>query len=545
MVAQYPTLEEHLTPGSTKRILCLDGGGIRGILSLGFLLEVETLLRARHGDDRDFRLCHYFDLIAGTSTGSIIAALLAQGNSVSEIITLYKELASKVFRRRWWDPRIGALRPRYRPEDLANFLRERLGPECSLGDQQKLHTGLLVMCKRIDSGSPWPISNNPKGRYYNTRPGQRTIANREYKLWQVVRASTAAPTFFQPERITIAAPGGSDQKGLVGEFMDGGVSPHNNPTLQAYWLATLRGYGLRWHTGKDRMLIVSVGTGRTPVSRKAGWASLTQGITALQSLMDDCGAVVESLMQGMGHCLHQPRDIDPELCSLSPNELAEQPRYSYVRYDVKLYHDPSPRDGENDEAFLQAVNLSEGNLKAMQKMDNPEPKELLLKLGYTAAQAKVRPEHFPATFDLAPPEQPPQLAAERRAYVRREGTAVTAIRMALDFDTFTYRRWGSLQNGKPGDWLVEREGKVHTVDADTFARTYRQTGPGSYVKVAPVLAAPAASDGAIRTQEGKTNYRQGDYIIWNDGEALDCYAIAKEEFERLYQCVEGHNAETP
>jgi hypothetical protein len=544
MVAPYPSLEQHFAPGSPKRILCLDGGGIRGILSLGFLLEIETLLRSRHNNDPDFRLCDYFDLIAGTSTGSIIAALLAQGRSVAEIITLYKELAGKVFQRRWWDPRVGALRARYRPQDLANFLRDILGADCCIGDQQKLRTGLLVMCKRIDSGSPWPISNNPKGRYYNARPGTATIANRDYKLWQIVRASTAAPTFFQPEKITIASPGKGEQKPLIGNFIDGGVSPHNNPSLQAYWLATLQGYGLQWPTGKDRMLIVSVGTGRTPVSRKPGWVSLVQGITALQSLMDDCGAVVESLMQGMGHCLHEPRRIDPEMSTLSPHGLAAQPRYSYVRYDVKLYHDPSARDGVNDELYLQQLALDEKDLEAMQKMDNPTPKELLLKLGHTAAQTKVRPEHFPREFDLVRSPQQPLLASDKRCYSIRKGKEVTAIRLNLDLDSFTYRKWGGLQTGKQGDWLVERDGQVHTVAAATFERTYKKVGPATYIKHTRVWAAPAAQDGVISTLEGDTHYRQGDYIVWNDEAGQDGYAINKQKFEELYRCTDDPGEES-
>jgi hypothetical protein len=534
MASRQASLAEHLAPTGPKRILSLDGGGIRGILSLGFLLEIETLLRTRHGHDPDFRLCDYFDLIAGTSTGSIIAALLAQGRSVTEIINIYRELAGKVFRRAWWDLRIGALRPRYGREDLASFLRNNLGADCCIGDQQKLRTGLLVMCKRIDSGSPWPISNNPKGMYFNAIPGQTTIANRDYKLWQIVRASTAAPTFFQPEEITISSPSETNKQPLIGKFMDGGVSPHNNPSLQAYWLASLQGYGMQWPTGKDQLLIVSVGTGRIPVARNAGRASLVQGITALQSLMDDCATVVESLMQGMGHCLHQPRIIDPELSTLSPHELVAQPRFSYVRYDVKMYNDPNPLDGEDDEACLLKAKLNKNDLKGMHKMDNPKAKDQLLKLGQIAAQSKVKSEHFPRKFDLSPSVPAPVLASEKKAYAVREGQEVTAIRINLNLDTFTYQKWGSTQTAKQGDWLVERDGQVHTVSGKTFEQTYKKVGPATYRKHTIVWAAPAAEAGFIATQAGETHYRQGDYIVWNDAAGSDGYAIDKETFEHLY-----------
>ena len=71
--------DQHLAnDGRPKRILALDGGGLRGILTLGLLQKIEDTLRERHAS-QDFRLCHYFDLIAGTSTGAIIAATLALG----------------------------------------------------------------------------------------------------------------------------------------------------------------------------------------------------------------------------------------------------------------------------------------------------------------------------------------------------------------------------------------------------------------------------------------------------------------------------------
>jgi len=540
MVSPYPGLQEHFNAEGPKRILSLDGGGVRGILSLGFLLQIETLLRARHRNDPQFRLCHYFDLIAGTSTGSIIAALLAKGWSVQEVIDLYLELAGEIFTPRWWEFRLGILRSRYQPWKLEQFLQKKLGAECRIGDPNELKTGLLVMCKRIDTGSPWPISNNPKGRYFKGASGR--IANSDYKLWAVVRASTAAPTFFRPQKITIGSAVSTQERPVIGTFMDGGVSPHNNPAFQAYWLATLEGFGLRWPAGLDRLLIISVGTGRTPVVRNAGRIAALQGITALQSLMDDCGSVVESLMQGMGHCLTKPRIIDPELHTLSPHELTAESRYSYARYDVKLYkesRDRAARDGQDDNPYLEAAGLSDALLKQMQKMDNPKPVRELLNLGKAVAEGKVRPSHFPKVFDLVVEAQAPTFHQPEgcSTYRQREELQVTAIRLNLDLKALTYRKWGGLQNGKSGDWIVEREGEVHTVDAESFARTYRQIGPATYVKQGMVWAKPAESDGVIHTREGETHYRQGDYLVWNDADGRDGYAICKEIFESLYEPV--------
>src|SRR4029077_20265705 len=83
--------------------------------------------------------------------------------------------------------------------------------------------------------------------------------NGDYPLWQVVRASTAAPSYFDPETITITNP--LDAAPVVGQFIDGGVSPFNNPALMAVMYATLDGYRIGWPRGADRLLVVSVGTG--------------------------------------------------------------------------------------------------------------------------------------------------------------------------------------------------------------------------------------------------------------------------------------------
>ena len=79
------TKQQHFDRTTTpKRILSLDGGGIRGILTLEYLSAIEKLLKKRSGRD-EFLLCDYFDLIGGTSTGSIIAAGLACGMSVDQL----------------------------------------------------------------------------------------------------------------------------------------------------------------------------------------------------------------------------------------------------------------------------------------------------------------------------------------------------------------------------------------------------------------------------------------------------------------------------
>ena len=90
-----------------KKILALDGGGIRGALTLGYLKKMEDILKAKHPDKPDFRMSDYFDLIGGTSTGAIIAGLLSMGKTVDDIIKLYMDLGEKIFaeKRGWWNPK--------------------------------------------------------------------------------------------------------------------------------------------------------------------------------------------------------------------------------------------------------------------------------------------------------------------------------------------------------------------------------------------------------------------------------------------------------
>lgn len=123
-------------------------------------------------------------------------------------------------------------------------------------------------------------------------------------------------------------------------------------------------------------------------------------------------------------------------------------------------------------------------------------------------------------------------------YRRRQRTTVTAVRLDLDTDGFDYRKWGGVQRCKPGDWIVSNAGDTYTVDADVFARTYREVGPGVYEKVAPVWAERAEAAGTIRTKEGATDYAAGDWLVFNDPSRKDGYAMSAAKFASLYEPAE-------
>jgi predicted acylesterase/phospholipase RssA len=380
-----PTLQQHFNVRGPKRILALDGGGLRGILTLGILQQIEDALRQRHGGAADFRLSDYFDLIAGTSTGAIIAATLALGWRVEDIVTKYFALGETVFQRSLL--RQGLVRAKYDERRLIEELKKVYGDQTTLGSD-KLLTGLLVVIKRLDTSSPWPVSNNPNGKYFNSRPGG-TIGNGDYLLWQAVRASTAAPDYFDPERITVASIPG--HKPIYGDFVDGGVSPFNNPSLQAVMYATLKGYRIGWPMGADNLMVVSVGTGSADAEIRRSEVAAAHAFRSLLSLMDDVAAMQEVLLQWMS-VSPTARRIDSELGTLEGDVLGGNPLLSYVRYDVNL-----GAASVQELAGKDAVSIPVENLTAM---DAPENMQDLHRLGVAAGRRDVKDEHFPRRFDL-------------------------------------------------------------------------------------------------------------------------------------------------
>jgi hypothetical protein len=120
-------------------------------------------------------------------------------------------------------------------------------------------------------------------------------------------------------------------------------------------------------------------------------------------------------------------------------------------------------------------------------------------------------------------------------YVKRPDRSVVAIQLNLDTQGFQYKKWGSLQICKAGDWLVDDGCEVHTVDQASFAHTYTQVGKGIYLKTAPVWARIATSGGRVRTKEGATEYREGDMLVSNDEQGADSYAMSADEFEAMYE----------
>ncbi|MHC2331604.1 patatin-like phospholipase family protein [Bradyrhizobium sp. USDA 4454] len=375
------TRQQHLDrEAGPKRILALDGGGIRGILTLEYLAAIEAMLRDRYNKP-DLLLCDYFDLIGGTSTGSIIAAGLACGMTVDALKTLYRGIGTDIFQESFW--RRGLLAPKFDSDALQRALDAQLGADTVLGGD-RVRTGLMIMTKRLDTGSPWPLHNNPDAVFAKQDGALR--------LTQVVRASTAAPTYFKPEEITISA---RDGHTVNGAFVDGGVSPFNDPALQLLMLAALHGHGFRWHTGKDRLLLISAGTGEFRSTYSAEqivrMPAAEQGVRSLQSLMDDCSRHNHGMLQWLTDCL-TPWPIDRAVTDMIADSQRGPQLATYARYNVLL-----------ETTWLNemlGIAWTPGALAKIAAMDDPTNMDELAGIGKGAAKQQVKPEHFPQAFDL-------------------------------------------------------------------------------------------------------------------------------------------------
>ena len=375
------TKEQHLDRTQTpKRILALDGGGLRGILTLEYLGVIEDMLRARTRRD-DFCLSDYFDLIGGTSTGAILAAALACGMSVAALKKLYLDLGRTVFVPSFW--RKGFLSPKFPADAVRLALNTYLGADTTL-DDAKIRTGLMIMTKRLDTGSPWPLHNHPDGRYY-AQDGKLLLS-------EIVRASTAAPTYFEPQRIEISSRSGAV---VDGAFVDGGVSPFNDPTLQLLMTATLEGYGFRWPTGADRLLLVSIGTGTHrhtfSAERLLAMTPVEQGLRSLQSLMDDTSLVNHALLQWLTNCV-TPWTIDRAVGDMKADSARGPQLASYARYNVLL--EPTWLATE------VKVDYTPDKLAKIAEMDDPSNMNELIELGRLAAAQQVKAEHLAPPFDV-------------------------------------------------------------------------------------------------------------------------------------------------
>ena len=361
---------ERISAPGPKRMLALDGGGIRGVISLEVLARLERDLREHTGRD-DLVLADAFDYIGGTSTGAIIAACLSRGLAIDQVLSLYTERGAEMFQKASLLSRIRHL---YRHDSLEQMLKDTLGEETTLGSD-RLRTLLLIVLRNATTDSPWPISNNPAAMF-----NDRALpdCNLDLPLWQLVRASTAAPVYFAPEEVRLG------ETDFV--FVDGGITPFNNPALQLFVMATAPAYRLGWATGADRLLLVSVGTGNTASARPdldpSQMHLLYQATATLGALLVSAAAQQDFVCRVLGDCRYGP-PIDLEVGDVRGAALVDEPLLSYVRYDVELTR-----------STLDDLGLRDVTLEDVLRVDAIDHVDALRRVGRLAAERCVDLAHF-------------------------------------------------------------------------------------------------------------------------------------------------------
>ena len=360
-----------------KRILSLDGGGIRGVFTLEILLRIQEMLRMHTGKP-SLVLSDHFDFFAGTSTGAIIATCLSWGMDVESVMEMYVENGKKMFQRfPWYRPFKRVFMARYQAQPISDMLQRLFsedgeGKVPALLSTKRLKTLLLIVLRNQTTGSAWPVTNNPNAMYNNSKLAD---CNLNVPLWKVVRASTAAPVYFDPEQITLG--------GNLHIFVDGAITPYNNPALIAALTAVLPSYNVNWETGTDKIRLISIGTIRVTsaafrTKAKQMWlgyqlpripAALMQGVALEQDYLCRC----------LGECLFG-EEIDSEIGDMVGMELPGRKWFSYVRYNRSYM-------GKEAEKLL-------GSGSQLAKLDAVNAIPALRDVGREYAEKYVKLEHL-------------------------------------------------------------------------------------------------------------------------------------------------------
>lgn len=240
-----------------KTILSVDGGGIRGIIPLTCLVQLEK----KTGKPAP----ELFDMVAGTSTGAIIAGGIAIGLSARGLLALYRDLARKAFQRLpWWQVLLNLGNHRYSNAFIAKQL-EAIGADRQLN---ALSRDILITAKNMESSrTDFFVRDGPGNACtWGTIP-----------LKDAILASIAAPTYFPPHQAEV--------RGVEHTWVDGGVGVAGNPSYHAAVEAIHYSAGM-YMPGDVRLL--SFGTGSRPHRIDAFKANLLQwGLWALSESLED------------------------------------------------------------------------------------------------------------------------------------------------------------------------------------------------------------------------------------------------------------------
>lgn len=391
-------MNKHLTKSihqnGAKKILSCDGGGILGLMSVEILAKIEADLRIET-NQKNLVLADYFDFVCGTSTGAIIATCIACGMSMDQIRNLYLNNGEEMFKYSYFGLPLRYLTHKYTDKKLAKILKKEINDVLGYGEGDDLATlcnenikSLLMMVMyNSTTDSPWFVSNNPNAKYNKCEERElegKYDCNCKLPLWQLVRASTAAPTYFPAEKVTLAE--GTDHE-YTFVFQDGGVTSYNNAAFLAFQMATAKPYGLNWKTGVDDLLIVSVGTGTAAkTNRKVSWLwQHAEG--APSALMNGASAGWDMACRVLGEC-NFGGTIDREFGNMvneqEDSNWTGNKLFSYIRYNPDT----------TQEGLEKELGIKDMKAENVQELDAVEYMSDIQQVGEEYAKQFVNLEHL-------------------------------------------------------------------------------------------------------------------------------------------------------
>ena len=228
--------------GGLRRILAIDGGGVRGIIPAIILADLEARTGRRVRDQ--------FDFLAGTSTGALIAGALAVGIPARDLVELYVRRAPVLFRRvPLWNTLLRIVRGHlYDVERLHELIRDEIGEaDVHLND---LDVDIMVTAKGLADGHQW--------YFVRDLPGCNSCRTGRLRLVDCLTASAAAPTYFAPWTISELR---------RGPLVDGGTGVAGNPVYEA----CVEAFDYAAGYTPERSVVVSLGTGQFLDRRRPTW----------------------------------------------------------------------------------------------------------------------------------------------------------------------------------------------------------------------------------------------------------------------------------
>jgi hypothetical protein len=309
--------------------------------------------------------------------------------TVDQIVKFYRDAGPMMFQKESLLPRLRSL---YTADPLRKMLQKAFG-ERTIGAAY-LHC-LLIVIRNATTDSPWPLSNNPLAKY-NAR--ERPNCNLKIPLWKPVRASTAAPVYFPPEII------GWDENDPAKTFyfVDGGVTPYNNPEFLTFRMTTLPHFGLSWPVGERNMVLISVGTGSARQSGKdldARGQLVTGNLSRLPGVLMGGSAVDQDInCRTIGRCVFG-RPIDRELGDMIPRyDDPLQGKVIPLEEDCKRQFLYARYNPSTDAEGLKELELGSMNSDHVQQLDDVEHLDQMQRVGRAYAEKFVNMSLFEPYF---------------------------------------------------------------------------------------------------------------------------------------------------